>query len=155
MKRFVISVVAGGLAVVGATTAIARSGSYGTHLTGAEEVPAIVTGAQGQATFKLSEDGQSLSYKLNISAMEGVIQAHIHVGPPNDNGPVVAFLFGPVLGGVDSAGRLASGSIEAGDLRNTLAGQPLSALIDEIEAGNAYVNVHTVDHVTGEIRGQL
>jgi hypothetical protein len=34
-------------------------------------------------------------------------------------------------------------------------GQPLSALIDQIEAGNTYVNVHTSAHTGGEIRGQL
>jgi hypothetical protein len=31
----------------------------------------------------------------------------------------------------------------------------MSALIDAIESGNAYVNVHTVAHPPGEIRGQL
>jgi hypothetical protein len=155
MKRFVTWVVAGGVFVVGATTAVAGSGNFGTHLRGSEEVPAVVTGAQGQATFKLSTDGASLSYKLNTSAMENVIQAHIHVGPVGANGPVVTFLFGPVAGGVDSAGRLSSGSIEAGDLIGPLAGHPLSDLMTEIESGNAYVNVHTVVNPTGEIRGQL
>ena len=48
----------------------------------------------------------------------------------------------------------------------SLAGQPLSALIDQINAGNAYVNIHTNDGVAptdtgpgdfpgGEIRGQI
>jgi len=155
MKKFVAWVAAGAVAVVGATTAIAGSGHFQAHLTGSGEVPAVVTGAQGQATFKLSADGQSITYKLNVSRMEDVVQAHIHVGPVDDTGPVVTFLFGPVQGGVDSAGRLAEGSIEAGDLIGPLAGQPLSALIDEIESGNAYVNVHTVAHPGGEIRGQL
>jgi hypothetical protein len=155
MKRFVTCVVAGGVIVIGATAAVAGSGNFGTHLRGSEEVPAVVTGAQGQATFKLSADGQSLTYKLNTSRMEDVIQAHIHVGPVGLNGPVVTFLFGPIPGGVDTAGRLANGSIEAGDLIGPLAGQPLSALIAAIESGNAYVNVHTVAHTGGEIRGQL
>jgi hypothetical protein len=155
MKKFVAWAVAGGAAIVGATAAIAGSGHYKTHLTGSGEVPAVVTGAQGQATFKLSADGESLTYKLNVSRMDDVVQAHIHVGPADGTGPVVTFLFGPVAGGVDSAGRLAAGSIEATDLIGPLAGQPLSELLDEIESGNAYVNVHTVAHPTGEIRGQL
>jgi hypothetical protein len=155
MKRFVMGVVAGGAIVVGATAAIAGSGNYRTHLTNDEEVSVIVTGAQGQATFQLSADGTSLGYKLNTSSMESVVQAHIHLGPAGANGPVVTFLFGPVAGGVDNSGRLASGSIEAGDLIGPLAGQPLSALVDAIESGNAYVNVHTMLNPAGEIRGQL
>ena len=55
---------------------------------------------------------------------------------------------------------------EITDLINDLVGQPLSALIDAMEAGNTYVNVHTNDGVAptntgpgdfpgGEIRGQI
>ena len=63
-------------------------------------------------------------------------------------------------------GVLAEGTITAADLVGPLAGHPLSDLIDAIQAGNAYVNVHTNDGVAptntgpgdfpgGEIRGQL
>ena len=155
MRRFATWLMVGALATTGATTALAKSGNFRTHLTGDEEVPAVVTGAQGQATFKLSADGQSITYKLNVANIEDVIQAHIHLAPHGVNGNVVTFLFGPVAGGVDVNGRLASGSIEAGDLINDLAGHPLEDLIAAIEGGNAYVNVHTVAHPTGEIRGQL
>jgi hypothetical protein len=52
-------------------------------------------------------------------------------------------------------GVLARGTITEADLVGPLAGQPLSALVEAIRSGNAYVNVHTVDHPAGEIRGQL
>jgi CHRD domain len=156
MRRNAIWLGAVALVVAGATTAVATSGNFQTHLSGDEEVPAVVTGAQGQATFKLSADGESLTYKLNVANIEDVLQAHIHLEEPGVNGPVVAFLFGLVPEpGVDVNGTLASGSIEAGDLIGPLLGQPLSALIEAIEAGGAYVNVHTVAHRGGEIRGQL
>ena len=122
MRRFATWLMVGGLVTTGATTALADSGNFGTHLTGGEEVPAVVTGAQGQATFKLSADGQSITYKLNVANIEDVIQAHIHLASLGVNGNVVTFLFGPVAGGVDVNGRLASGSIEAGDLINYFSG---------------------------------
>ena len=155
MRRFATVLMAGALVAAGATTALARSGHFHTHLTGAEEVPAVVTGAQGQATFKLAADGQSITYRLNVANIDDVIQAHIHLAAPGVNGQIVVFLFGPVAGGVDVNGRLASGSIDAGDLIGPLAGHPLADLITAIDNGNAYVNVHTVAHPGGEIRGQL
>jgi hypothetical protein len=36
-----------------------------------------------------------------------------------------------------------------------LAGQPFSALLNQMQAGNTYVNVHTVQNPAGEIRGQI
>lgn len=155
MRKFAPFLFAGALVAAGTTTAWAASRNHNTHLTGAEEVAAVVTGAQGQATFKVAEDGQSIEYKLNVSNLDGVIQAHIHIGPAGANGPVVVFLFGPVPGGVDSEGRLSSGTFTAANLVGPLSGHPMSDLITAIESGNAYVNVHTVAHTGGEIRGQL
>ena len=155
MRKYAPFLLAGALLAAGTTTAWAASRNHHTHLTGAGEVPAVVTGAQGQATFKIAKDGQSIEYKLNVSNMEAVVQAHIHVGPVDGTGPVVVFLFGPVPGGVDASGRLASGTFTAANLIGPLRGLPLSDLIAEIESGNAYVNVHTVANPPGEIRGQL
>ncbi len=157
MRRLATSLMVGTLIATGATAvAVAKSGNYGTHLTGDEEVPVVVTGAQGQATFKLAADGQSLTYKLNVANIEDVTQAHIHLAPSGVNGQIVVFLFGLIPDpGVDANGRLASGSIDAGDLIGPLVGQPLERLITAIESGGAYVNVHTVANRGGEIRGQL
>ena len=156
MRRLATWLMAGALVAAGATTVVAKSGNFRTHLSGDEEVPAVVTGAQGQATFKLSADGQSITYKLNVANIEDVTQAHIHVGAQGVNGPIVAFLFGLVPDpGVDVNGRLASGSIDAGDLIGPLAGHLLGDLMAAVESGGAYVNVHTVAHRGGEIRGQL
>ena len=45
---------------------------------------------------------------------------------------------------------LAQGSFTAADVR----GIEFNALIDEMRAGNAYVNVHSQTYPAGEIRGQ-
>ena len=139
----------------------------GTHLKGDHEIPPRDTRAQGQAIFKLNRAGTELSYRLIASNIENVVAAHIHLGAPTENGGIVAFLYGNAPpGGGRTNGVLATGTITAASLIGGLAGQPLSALVSQIEAGNAYVNVHTNDGVApintgpgdfpgGEIRGQL
>jgi hypothetical protein len=136
-------------------------------LSGGEEVPARDTKARGNATFDVSDDGTSIDYRLIASNIENVTASHIHLGPAGANGPVVAFLFGSVApGGGRTDGVLATGTITAANLVGPLAGQPLSALLDAMQAGNTYVNVHTDDGVPptntgagdfpgGEIRGQI
>jgi hypothetical protein len=129
--------------------------NFRAHLSGDQEVPPAPTQAQGQIILQLSKDGTVLDYKLIVANIEDVTQSHLHLGAAGENGPPVVFLFGPEqpAGRVD--GVLAEGSITAADLINPLEGQPLSALIEAIRAGNIYANVHTSDHPGGEIRGQL
>jgi len=170
-------VIGGTLAIVFAcgATAVALAafnGNFGTHLQGRYEVPLRDTSAQGQAIFRVSDDGSSVDYKLIASNIDNAFMSHIHLGPPTVNGPIVMWLYpstAPVPGPLGSGrhdGVLAEGTFTAADLVGPLAGHPLSELLDAIHAGNAYVNVHTNDGVDGvntgpgdfpggEIRGQL
>ena len=86
---------------LGAAAEATSERNFATHLTGAEENPARDTPAQGQAKLQLSRDGEELLCKLNVANIENVVAAHIHLGQPEDNGPVVAFLYGnePAGGG--------------------------------------------------------
>jgi hypothetical protein len=155
------------LTVAIASVTAASPTNFVTPLSGDEEVPTRSTLARGAAVFQLSPDGSELSYRLIASNIENVIASHIHIGPLGENGPVVAFLFGPVAPGEGRTdGVLATGTITASNLTGPLAGQPMSALVDALESGNAYVNVHTNDGVDptntgpgdfpgGEIRGQI
>jgi hypothetical protein len=161
------------VALAGVTAAVAAfNGNFGTHLKGRYEVPMRDTNAQGQALFRLSDNGQSVSYKLIASNITNVFMAHIHLGPPMENGPFVVWLYpgtapepGP-FGGGRTSGVLAEGTFTAANFVGPLAGRPMSDLIAAIEAGNAYVNVHTNDGVAptntgpgdfpgGEVRGPL
>jgi hypothetical protein len=157
-------------------TVFADSVKFKTRLSGNQEVPpvgvVIDTQARGKAEFKLSKDGTELHYKLNVSKIDNAFMAHIHMAPMGVNGPIVVWLFpgtAPVPGPLGAGrfnGKIAEGTITAANLVGPLAGHPLSDLIDAIQAGNAYVNVHTNDGVAptntgpgdfpgGEIRGQL
>lgn len=168
-RKLVVAAAALTIALL-ATAGVVAAGSlknYGTHLKGVNEVPARETNAQGQAVFKLSSDGQSLDYKLIVANIDNVVASHIHVGAGDVNGPVVAFLYGNAApGGGGIQGVIGEGTITAANLVGPLAGQPLSALIAEINAGNTYVNVHTNDGIaptntgagdfaSGEIRNQI
>jgi hypothetical protein len=153
-----------------------NGGNFGTPLSSDEEVmPAGVVNdstARGSAVFQLNADGTELEYQLMVANIENAFMAHIHRAAKGVNGGIVVWLYpstattpGPVAGGrLD--GVIAKGTITAANLVGSLAGQPLSALINELKAGNAYVNVHTNDGVTptntgpgdfpgGEIRGQI
>lgn len=135
--------------------------------TGELEIPLRDTDARGYALLRLSRDGEELDYLLVTTRIENVVQAHIHRGAPTANGPVVAFLYGLVPpGGGRENGILSKGTITSEDLVGPLAGQPLSALVGAMRAGNTYVNVHTDDGVEptntgpgdfpgGEIRGNI
>lgn len=125
-------------------------------LEGDEEVPPVDSDAKGAAIFRTNNDETELNYRLIVANIEDVTAAHIHLAPRGENGDIVAFLFNPEE---PTEGRtngvLAEGTITSADLVGPLEGSTLSELIDEMEAGNTYVNVHTVEHRSGEIRGQI
>jgi hypothetical protein len=156
MRRFTVLATAFALVAFTAAPAMAereQSRMLTAELSGENEVPAVESEGQGLAIFSLSRDG--IRYKLAVENIDEVTQAHIHLGAAGENGPVVAFLFGFVDGGVTTDGVLARGTITEANLVGPLAGMPLSALLDALRSGGAYVNVHTVDHPAGEIRGQV
>jgi hypothetical protein len=139
----------------------AERSTFTANLTGAAEVadPAVETSAKGQAVFRLSQDGTELSYRLIVANIENVTMSHIHLAPAGANGPVVAWLYpdGPPAQLIPgrSSGVLAVGTITADDLVGPLATMSLDDLVDELRAGNAYVNVHTTAYPAGEVRGQI
>jgi hypothetical protein len=132
---------------------------FRTHARGREEVPPVDTRAQGQAVFRLSDDGEELAYKLIVANIENVLMAHIHQAPRGVNGPVVVWLYPPApppqLIEGRTQGVLAEGVLTADDLVGPLEGENLSALVDVLRAGNGYVNVHTTQNPAGEVRGQI
>ena len=141
--------------------------NFSTHMQGHDEVPARATTAQGQVILKISDDGQSIEYKLIASNIYNVVASHIHQGAVGVGGPAVVFLYGNAAPGAGRHdGVLSTGTLTAANLVGPLAGRPFSELIDLIRSGNAYANVHTNDGIgaantgpgdfqAGEIRGQL
>ncbi|MBY5163779.1 CHRD domain-containing protein [Salsipaludibacter albus] len=153
--------IAGAVLALAATAVVADAAPpvHTAHLTGAQEVAPVDTAARGQLILRESADGTSIDYRLIVANIDDVLMAHLHLAPAGTNGGVVVWLYPdgppPQLIPGPTNGTLATGTITADDLVGALAGQDLDALVDAIEAGNVYVNVHTPDHPGGEIRGQL
>lgn len=163
MRKLPLLVVAIATVLGTVGVAFASDFKFGTHLEGSQEVPAVVTNAQGQAKFKLAEDETSIDFKLIVANIDDVTQAHIHCGTEGLNGGITVFLygFGPV---VSPDGILSEGTITAANVRTVapsaacpggIAAGDLNAVIEKIRGGGAYVNVHTLQNPGGQIRGQL
>ncbi len=125
------------VSAVGAQSAQTRT--YMATLSSAEEVPTNASTATGQATFQLSADGQSLTYRLTVNNIQNVTAAHIHVGDWDEPGPVVVPLSPPIKG--ESKGCVAVSRT----LIKAIANNP----------SHYYVNVHSTKYPAGAIRGQL
>jgi hypothetical protein len=160
--QLVAAVAVVSIASVVATTAVAGDGDDDAEarLTGLEEVPVIST--EGTGKFKAEIRSDRIDYKLSYRDLEGggVLAAHIHLGQRTANGGVAAFLCGG--GGKDPcppSPATVRGTIRPADVIGpTNQGLPAGGfdeLVDRIEDGVTYANVHTSQFPGGEIRGQI
>ena len=140
-------------AALGAGVALSagRNANYGAHLSATSSG----SKAQGQFILRFSPDGSEAYFKLIVANIENVTMAHIHAA---GGGPVVwLYPDGPPPKEISGTtnGVLSEGTFDASDLVGGLAGQTLEDLVDEIEGGTAFVNVHTTQNPGGEIRGNI
>ena len=145
------------ITMVSATTfsnqiVLAQNQKFKANLSGQEEVPPVQTTASGMGWFKPMQD--KVWFKLSVTDMQGVTQAHIHSGKQGENGPVVVTLYKaetpqPING------ILSYGNITANLLEGPMKGKQISDLVTAMSNGSTYVNVHTEKYPNGEIRGQI
>jgi len=143
------------------------------NLTGTQEVPPNTSSAVGTATLDINEDRTQIDFTLNVTTAlsANIREAHIHIGPPGVNGPIVldfctTSLVTPPAGvplppPCPPAPFTLTGTLTAANLRPitpTIQGAGVTNFADavtQILNGNAYANVHTTAFPGGEIRGQL
>jgi hypothetical protein len=118
------------------TSVPARSGAN-VILNGSQEVPSLSTAATGSGTITVLMD-RSVSGSVMTSGVAGTV-AHIHLGAPGQNGPVIV----PLTKTADNVW-----SVPAGIRFN-------DAQYEAFKLGNLYVNVHSAANPAGEIRGQV
>lgn len=144
-----------------ADEAAEAGGLFLAAMTADQQPDAVDASAAGGTVFSLSEDGTELEYALLVSAVENVNQAHIHLGAEGEEGPVAVWLY-PDPGATEPElregrfdGILATGAITEAHIAESVEGRTMDALIQQITAGNAYVNVHTEEYPGGVMRGQI
>ena len=79
-----------------ATSAIAMADDapdYRANLSGTTVPMTVNTQARGEALFWISEDRQSVRYRLSVSEMENVTMAQLHLGKADTSGPVLVWLY--------------------------------------------------------------
>jgi hypothetical protein len=106
-------------------------------LTGDQEVPAVTTQAKGAGKITVAAD-KSVSGSVKTTGFAGIM-AHIHQAPAGKNGPPIITL-----------------EKKGDDEWAVPAGAKLSdAQFEAFKTGELYVNVHSAEHRSGEVRTQL
>lgn len=125
-----------------------------------DEAHGLDTGASGHATFEINPEEGIVEYEVHIDRICDPTQAHVHMGGPDEAGPVVTWLYPEDqqeprhIEGFFS-GTLAEGTITPADFVGPLEGLSFEEAAARLEEEGAYVNVHTEEHPRGEIRGQI
>ena len=111
-----------------------------TNMSGAEEVPPVVTAATGIAASTVDRRTGTVTLHLNATGAVTATGAHIHRASPDINGPVLI----PLVQDLMDVGHwfVSGGQFD------------LAGLVD-YRAGGLYVNLHTPANMGGEIRGQI
>src|ERR671910_739941 len=132
--------------------ALAQEVFVASNMTGTKEVPPVRTTASGAATFVNNQT--FIDYDLSVSDMYNVTAAHIHQSGPGSNGPIIVTLYKTADPSPGLFGGY-SGNITSSIFEGPLRGKQLSALVDLMSSGQAYVNIHTIKNKNGEIRDQV
>ena len=135
---------------------VAPDVGFVSDLSGEAQLPVPVeTEGDGFATFQLPADPTQLAFNLSVTGLEGVTMAHIHIEEEDGVGPVVVPLFDSSDAPAAANGIIASEIFGDLDFAGPLEGMSMMALIEAIDEGRAYVNVHTTANPEGEIRGTI
>ena len=134
----------GGLALAGAMgLAQAAPVSFEVPLTGAQEVPPVQTPGSGSAALTYDAATRALTWKVTFSGLSSpATMAHFH---------------GPAAVGKNAGVKLGISQKGASEVASPISGEATLSPDDAklLEAGEMYINVHSKNHPSGEIRGQV
>ncbi len=110
-------------------------------LSSAERIPPVDSNGTGSATLTVNKATGDISGSFTTSALSSAVtKAHIHTGVAGmDGGSIITY---------EQSNDPNTWNIPAG---STLDTEQLATLL----SGGTYINVHTTNHPSGEIRGQV
>jgi CHRD domain len=163
---------AGAAALAVAAYALAGASGPGfNHLSatlgGYQETPSISSTGSANFTADVAKDGQSVDWKMSYAALEGnITQSHIHFGQRGVAGGISVFLctnLGNGPAGTQACPGPHDGTISGtfrpvdviGPTAQGIAAGEWDELMNAIDAGKAYANIHSNIWPAGEIRAQL
>ena len=181
MKNKVTIAAGAALVLMAAAVGFTDSGSKKIRevLLGVKEVPVVSTTGHGSLEAEIDEEAATIKYTLSFADLEGdVRQAHIHIAPEQNTGPIVLWLCqsaaNPAPAGTNPPqcsdatnpatlrANTVEGTLTAADVIPQVANgidaktpEEFREIIALIRAGKAYANVHTAKSPAGEIRSQL
>ena len=118
-----------------------QSKTYKATLKGADEVPAVETDATGSVTVTVNGDSMHVTGQFTGLSSE-YMASHIHKAVKGKNGSPVQPL-DPEIGNDNMSGTWdASYKLD-------------KTMLNALDGDSLYINVHSADHKSGEIRGQL
>jgi len=111
------------------------------ELSGAEQVPPVVTDASGVGVSTVNSETGAISATIFVTGLDAATMAHIHAGAEGENGDVI-------IG-------LEQDADNPGIWRTPAASTLTVEQVEAYEAEALYFNVHSDTNSGGEIRGQL
>ena len=129
-------------------------------LSGANEVPPINTAGTGN--FEMTNQQGLITFSLTFSGLSSSLTvAHLHFAPTKVAGGVMIFLCGG--GGQPDCPAVTEGTITGTITAANVTGPTtqgidvgdLDSALEAVRDGLSYVNMHTTNFASGEIRGQL
>jgi hypothetical protein len=128
---------------------LARDG-YTYTLTGDQEVPAVMTDGMGTGMASIDRDASNVHFMMAYNELSGPqAMAHFHMGSPGENGGVI-FNLSPFFSQTSSSDA-AFGYWTDMDMDTPFDMAAADAFKNEM----VYVNIHTSENPSGELRGDV
>lgn len=146
--------------VLTAPAAHSQTEQFFAKLSGSREVPPISTAGTGE--FHMTNDNGAISFSLTFSGLSSSLTlAHLHFAPTKVSGGVMIFLCGgggqpdcPAATEGTITGTITSANVTGPTTQGIDVGD-LDSALEAVRDKLSYVNMHTVNFGSGEIRGQV